>query len=168
MNIRSASLCLVLTFSTAAGGAELGPEHQRLASFAGRWSVKQSMWAGQKNPPKIDMGSATYTLVLGGRHLRQDLHIDSPTQPFDGLGYIGFDDVTGTHYSTWMDVNFTGIIVANGNYDAANKTYTFRAEKLREVLHVVDDDHFRFEYFETRDGKESLAVRLEYTRNRPN
>ncbi|MEO8064559.1 MAG: hypothetical protein ABI821_17620 [Pseudomonadota bacterium] len=54
----------------------------------------------------------------------------------------------------------------SGAYDAANKTYTFLGDTnpLREVLRVRDDDHFSYEYFETHDGKESLAIRLEYTR----
>ena len=35
---------------------------------------------------------------------------------------------------------------------------------LREVMHLIDADHFTYDYYEARDGKEALAVRLEYSR----
>jgi hypothetical protein len=165
MKIRLAVVCaLALMFSTASPAEEPGPQHQQLAALAGRWTVMQSMWSGANEAPKIDRGSATFSRVLGGRHLRQDLQIDSPGRPFEGLGYLGYDAATERYFSTWMDVNFTGIILAQGRYDLANKTYTFVAGTVREVLRVRDDDHFSFEYFETHGGKESLAIRLEYTR----
>jgi hypothetical protein len=47
-----------------------------------------------------------------------------------------------------MDTHFTGAILAHGHYDAANKTYTFIGATNPLKL----------------GGKESLAIRLEYTR----
>ena len=64
-------------------------------------------------------------MVLGGRHLRQDLWIDSADKPFEALGYIGYDNLAGRYYSSWRDINFTGVIMAQGDYDAASRTYTF-------------------------------------------
>lgn len=111
-------------------------------------------------------------MVLGSRHLRQDLRIAS-AEPFEGLGYIGYDDAAGRYDSSWMDTNFAGMIVAHGNYDAASRTYTFTGAMAgkdgqpiptREVMHIADHDHFVCQFYETRHGKEALAVSLEYTR----
>jgi hypothetical protein len=110
--------------------------------------------------------------VLGSRDLRQELHIAS-SKPFEGLGYIGRDAVTGRYFSSWMDTNFSGMILAHGSYDAASRTYTFAGEMagndgvpvpVREVMRIADSGHFVHEYYETRNGKEALAVSLQYTR----
>jgi hypothetical protein len=151
------------------------PQHARLASMAGRWTVKQSLWMKPGEQPHVDHGTATLGMVLNGRHLRQDLHIDSPDKPFDGLGYIGYDNATSEYFSTWMDVNFPGLVLAKGGFDTATNTYTFKGSMadasragahipLREVLHVIDNNHFTYEYYEDHGAGEALAVRLEYTR----
>jgi hypothetical protein len=148
------------------------PEHAALARLAGEWTVRQSFWTAPGTAPKVDAGSASFTVVLG-RQLRQTLRIPDPAKPFEGLGYIGYDNATGRYFSTWMDVNFPGLIVAEGGRDASG-VYEFRgsmavgkgkpAIAVREVLRVADADHFTYEYFEPRDGKEMLTVRLEYSR----
>lgn len=154
--------------------AAVGPEHRRLAGLVGAWKVTQSFWSSGDANPKIDTGSATYTMVLGGRHLRQDLRIDSPDKPFEALGYIGYDNTSGRYYSSWMDTNFTGMIIAHGDYDATSRTYTFmgtlpgpaagEAVPLRAELKVADANHFTYDFYERHGGTEALAVRLEYTR----
>ncbi len=70
-----------------------------------------------------------------------------------------------------MDVNFTGLIVARGAYDAAARRYTFTGAApdgapLLKVMTVQDDDHFTYDYYETHGGKESQAVRQRYARVR--
>jgi len=143
-----------------------------LAGLAGHWVVRQSMWLDAGSAPVVDHGTADLKMVLGGSHLRQDLRIAS-SKPFEGLGYIGYDDATGKYDSSWMDTNFAGMIVAHGDFDAASRTYTFTGAMagkdgtpipVREVMRVDDDDHFVYQYYETRHGKEALAVSLEYTR----
>lgn len=183
MNKRFVAACVVamaLAFTTGwavAGGdasaaTAIGPQYVQLTRLAGHWTVQQSMWTAADAPPVIDRGSAMYAMVLGGRHLRQELRIASG-KPFEGLGYIGYDDVTGKYYSSWMDTNFAGIILAYGTYDPASRTYQFVGEMgakgdapvpVRELMRIADNDHFVYEYYETRGGKEALAIRLQYTR----
>ena len=152
----------------------IGPQHRRLAELVGTWKVTQSFWTTGNPTPKIDTGSATYAMVLGGRHLRQDLRIDSPGKAFEALGYVGYDNMSGRYYSSWMDINLTGLIIAYGDYDAATHTYTFagtlpgsaagKTIPLRSELRVLDANHFTYDFYESHDGNEALAVRLEYTR----
>jgi hypothetical protein len=158
--------------SPVARAPHVDAQHARLAGLAGHWSVRQSMWTDPKSPPVIDHGDASYAMVLGGRHLRQQLRIAS-SKAFEGLGYIGYDDATGRYYSSWMDTNFSGIILAYGSYDAASRTYSLTGEMagkhgasvpVREVMRIADHDHFTYEFYETRGGKEALAIRLQYTR----
>ena len=152
----------------------VGLQHQRLAELVGTWKVTQSFWTSGNPTPKIDTGSAIYAMVLGGRHLRQDLQIDSPDKAFEALGYIGYDNMSGRYYSSWMDINFTGMIIAYGDYVDTSHTYTFmgtlpgpaasEAVPLRAELKVVDANHFIYDFYERHGGTEALAVRLEYIR----
>jgi hypothetical protein len=169
------SLCFLLAVAAAAlaspGAIAADAPQPVLDRLAGHWTVRQTLWAGQAGAPAVDRGSATFTPVLGGRHLRQELRIDSAT-PFEGLGYVGRAQ-PGGYESLWMDVNFDGVAIARGDYDAAAHAFTFHGEgpdasgarvPLREVLQVIDADHFTFEYYERHGDREDLAVRLEYAR----
>jgi len=176
LGLKALSMAAAMIGSVASA-APLDAEHAALARLAGHWSVKQTLWATPGAPPVVDLGDADFAMVLDGRHLRQDLRIAAKDKPFDGLGYIGYDTAAKRFFSTWMDVNFTGFIVAEGDYDPAAKRYVFLGKipnaakpgattALREVMAIQDDDHFSYDYYETQDGKEAQAVRLEYTRLR--
>jgi hypothetical protein len=81
----------------------------------------------------------------------------------------------GEYYTSWMDVGFPGMVVAQGQFDPAARTYTFKGTMadghtvgkripLREVMRMVDDDHFVYEYYEDHGTGDVLTVRLEYAR----
>jgi hypothetical protein len=147
-------------------------QHAMLAGLAGKWTVAQSLWLDGATTPKVDSGTADFAMVLRDRHLRQTLRIDDGTG-FEGLGYIGYDGGEGGFFTTWMDVNFPGIVVARGNCDLAAGACTFigalpgsPAVPVRETLTLPDRDHMRYEFYETRGGAEALAVRLDYSRQR--
>jgi hypothetical protein len=174
--LKAASV-LAAMIGTMANAAPLDAEHAMLARLSGHWSVKQSLWATPGAPPAVDPGDADFSMVLDGSRLRQTLRIAAKDKPFEGFGYIGYDTVDKTFFSAWMDVGFTGLIVAKGDYDAAAKRYTFKGQvpdstrpgttfPLREVMSIRDDDHFTYDYYETHGGKEALVVALEYTRVR--
>lgn len=154
-----------------------GEQHKQLAAMVGKWSTKQTMWMDPKTPPMTETGTATNTLVLGGRHLRQDFRSQWMGQPFEGVGFTGYDNVTGKYYSTWMDSGSTGLFVSHGDYDAATKTYTYTGEMadpasngamipVRQVVRVFDNDHQVFEMYETRGGKEARTMQIEYARQK--
>jgi hypothetical protein len=170
-----AMLIVAGMMGSLANAAPLDAEHEALANLAGHWSVKQTLWATPGGAPAIDHGDADFAMVLDGRHLRQALRIAAKDKPFEGLGYIGYDAAAKRFFSTWMDVNFTGVIVAQGDYDAAAQRYVFKGTvpnaalpgttmALREVMSIQDNDHFSYDYYEMQGGKEAQAVRLEYTR----
>jgi hypothetical protein len=155
---------VVLAAGVAAAPA-LDAQHQMLADLSGHWTVKQSLWLDASGKARVDMGSADFAMVLKGRHLKQTLHIADGTG-FEGLGYIGYDNATGQFSTTWMDVNFPGIVVAYGAKDGDDYVLkgSMGAVPVREVLKIVDHDHIDYRFYETHDGKEALVVELEYSR----
>ncbi len=146
------------------------PQHRMLEGLSGHWHVSQSLWLDGATTPKVDVGTADFAMVLRGRHLRQTLRIADGTG-FEGLGYIGYDRGDGGFFSTWMDVNFPGMVVAKGGCDLTAGRCTFSGEMagrpavpVRETLTISGPEQMRYEFYETRGGAETLAVRLDYTR----
>jgi len=153
-----------------------GPQHKQLAEhLAGDWTTKQTAWMDPASPPMVDTGKATITPIFGGRQLRMDFTGSFMGQPFEGVGYNGYDINAGKYTSSWTDSTSTAVMNSTGDYDAASKTYTFSGPMpdmkkvggiatVREVLRVVDADHLLMEMFENKDGKEVRTFQIEYTR----
>ena len=153
-----------------------GGAHARLATqMAGTWNAKQTVWMDPAAPPMTSSGKAVNTPVFGGRHIRMDYSGQFMGQPFEGVGYTGHDNVTGRYVSTWMDSMSTGAFRAEGEYDEATSSYTFRGEMadpmhdgamtpVREVVRVVDNDRHVMEMYETHDGQERKTMEIEFTR----
>lgn len=153
-----------------------GPQHAQLAEhFAGTWDTRQTMWMDPSTPPTTETGKSVDTAVLGGRHVQTEFSGRFMGQPFQGIGFTGYDNVRGKYTSTWSDNMSTGVMVTEGDYDPATKTYTFRGQMadpmndgamiaIRETIRIVDADHHVMEMFEPRDGKEVRTMQIEYAR----
>lgn len=153
-----------------------GPQHQQLAEhFVGKWNVKQTIWMDPSAPPMTQTGTDTSEAVLGGRQIRSDFTGTFMGQPFHGIGYTGYDNVTKRYTSTWIDDMSTGTMLAYGDYDPATRTYTYKTEMadpmkdgaktpLRMTVRIVDADHHVFDMYEMHDGKEAHSIQMEYVR----
>ncbi|MFC5579099.1 DUF1579 domain-containing protein [Lysobacter niabensis] len=151
-------------------------KHKQLISeFEGTWDARMTMWMDPSAPPSVETGKSVNTAVLDGRQLRMDYSGQFMGQPYEGVGYTGYNNVTGKYFSTWSDNMSTGLFVAEGDYDPASKSYGYRAQMpdpmkpgtmvpVREAMRFVDKDHAVFEMYETRDGKELKTMQIEYTR----
>lgn len=153
-----------------------GAQHKQLADqFVGTWDTKMTAWMDPSAPPVTSTGKSVNTAVLGGRQVRMDFNGQFMGQPFEGVGYSGYDNVRGKYTGTWIDNMSTGLMMSSGDYDAATRTYTFRADMpdmmkpgatipIRETLRIIDADHHVMEMYEPRDGKEVKTMMLEYSR----
>ncbi|MET0813628.1 MAG: DUF1579 domain-containing protein, partial [Pseudoxanthomonas sp.] len=153
-----------------------GPQHKQLAEhLAGTWTTKQTVWMDPSAPPMTETGKATVTPIFGGRQLRMDFTGSFMGQPFEGLGYNGYDINAGKYTNSWTDSGSTAVMNSTGDYDAASKTYTFTGQMPdmktvggvatgRNTLRVVDADHLLMEMFENKGGKEVRTMQMEYTR----
>ena len=153
-----------------------GAQHKQLSDqFIGTWDTRMTAWMDPSAPPMTETGKQVNTAVLGGRQVRMDFNGQFMGQPFEGVGYSGYDNVRGKYIGSWTDNMSTGVMMSSGDYDAATKTYTFRAEMpdmmkpgatipIRETLRMIDADHHVMEMYELRDGKEVKTMMLEYSR----
>ncbi|WP_297920441.1 DUF1579 domain-containing protein [Metallibacterium sp.] len=155
--------------------AAVGSQHQRLEWFKGRWKERVQMWMEPGQPPRIEQGVAEVRPVLGGRFMEMRHRGHFMGKPMQGLGYSGYDNLSGRYTDIWMDDGSTAIFVSHGDYDAAGKTWTYHGQMqdplqpgttipVREVVRITGPRSYVFEWHETRDGRERKAMQIDYTR----
>jgi hypothetical protein len=152
-----------------------GPEHQKLAKLAGKWKMQLTSWFAPGAPPQKSEGSAEFKTVLGGRYLQQEVKSEMGGQPFEGMGTMGFDNVTKERFATWTDSMSTGLMVMRGKCAADAKKCTTKGTMsdavagkpvpFSETTTMTDDDHFTFELRGPGpDGKQFKMLEIVYTR----
>ena len=94
---------------------------------------------------------------------------------FHGMSLDGYDNAKKKFVSSWIDNMGTGIMMLEGTYDAAAKTFTYTGEyeampgmksKVRQVIKFADNDHMSMEYYEDRGQGEMKAMEIAYTRKK--
>ena len=151
--------------------------HKALEPFVGTWTYTAQWWMAPDAPPESMTGSATNSLIYGGRFLQQEFRGEAQGQPlFEGLGFTGYDNIRKAYQSVWLDNMATGMTVGAGSFDAATKALTDQGDfscpltgeshrQFRSVWTVVDQDHNTYEsYMRTPEGQEFKSMEIRYTR----
>ncbi len=164
--------------------AKLNDNHKLLAELAGDWDYTVKMWMDPAQPPTESKGKATRKASMDGRYF--DLSVAGKFEmpgpdgkmtemDFTGAGKEGYDNVKKKFVSTWADNMGTGIMLSEGTYDPATKTFTYQAEvemvpgmktQVREIVKVIDKDHHLFEWYEVRGGKDVKTMEIAYARKK--
>ena len=149
--------------------------HKRLAQFVGTWNFTTKWWMERGAEPKVSEGTARYEMLMGGRYLKETVKSQMADGAFEGLGLTGYDNVKKAYVSNWIDNMGTGIMVSEGSWDQATKSFnwtgeymdamTGRNKKMRMVTHVTSPDRFVAEFFEQGPGgREFRSMEITYTR----
>jgi hypothetical protein len=101
-----------------------GAPHAALAATAGEYDLTTKSWQEPGGEPMVEAGKATRRMILEGRVLVEAVDATMMGQPFKGHAMMGYDNVSGEYWSTWMDSMSTGLMVSRGSCDAAG-TCTF-------------------------------------------
>lgn len=150
-------------------------EHKQLAYFAGNWTAKTQIWMDPKAPPQEGAGSSKAESIYGGRYIAMNYSGTFWGEPFTGQGMLGFDNLRGKFFNTWIDSMTTGFWLAWGDYDKASNAWTFLGEmpdpmkpstmlKVRQVIRIYDENHYGFDWYEFHDGKETRTMNIDYRR----
>ncbi|MCB9707719.1 MAG: DUF1579 domain-containing protein [Myxococcales bacterium] len=164
-----------MTKAKAAG--KPSAHHAVLKALAGDWTVKNTVWMHPGAKPQVSTGTSSIAWTLGGRFLRQDFKGSWGTETFEGLGYLGYDNVKKAYVSIWMDNMSTGIVEGSGTYDGATKTFRdsgtyscpFSGEKekwYRAEWKIVGKNALTYTMY-TKDpsGKEFKSMEIRYKRS---
>lgn len=166
--------------------SKLNENHKLLAGLAGTWNYTVKFWMNPdpKAPPTESKGVAVRKPIMDGRFFALDvtgkMKMPGPDGKmkdvtFKGTGMEGYDNVKKKFVGTWMDNMGTGVMMSEGTYDPATKTFTYTSEvemmpgmktKVREVLKVTDKDHHIFEWYEDRGGNEVRTMEISYTKKK--
>ena len=164
--------------------AKLNENHKLLKDSVGTWSYAVKMWMNgdPSSKPEESRGIAKRTAIMDGRFVVMDVagRMQMPgadgkmkSMTFKGHGLEGYDNVKKKFVGTWMDNMGTGIMMSEGDYDPATKTFTYNSEMepmpgmktaVREVLKMTDKNHMTFEWYENRGGQEVKTMEINYTR----
>jgi hypothetical protein len=154
-----------------------GPQHKALDMMAGTWDTKVTSYMAPGAPPMTSTGTSVNKWIMGGRYLEQRFSGSFMGQPFEGLGYTGYDNVSGKYWGTWMDNMSTGSMTSVGTASDDGKSYTFTAtmndpmtgksSSSEERVTVLDKDHHNFEMWGAGpDGKSYKMMEINYTRKK--
>jgi uncharacterized protein DUF1579 len=160
-----------------------GENHKLMAGMAGTWSYTVKMWMDPKGKPQESKGTATRKAIMDGRFFVAE-HSGKFQMPgadgkmkdmnFKGMALEGYDNVKKKFVVAWIDNMGTMIMMSEGTYDAASKTFTYNADcemmpgmrmKIRETIKVTDNDHHLFEWYEDRGQGEAKTMEIAYTRS---
>jgi hypothetical protein len=150
-------------------------EHHQLEYFVGDWSAKSTMWMDPKAPPQVSEGKSHSEAIFGGRYIETKYDGNMMGQAFSGRGMMGYDNLGGRFFATWIDSMSTGFWLSYGSYDKASNSYTYRGSMddpmapktkipVRVVVRITDPSHYTFEWNETHKGKESKTMQIEYSK----
>ena len=153
-----------------------GEPHQRLLGMEGTWDAEVSMWMQPGQPPAKSMGTSVNKPILGGRWIEQRFTGTAMNQPFQGIGYTGYDNTKKKYVSTWIDNMSTAVMVSEGAFDAAGKVMTSTSTMMdpmtgkptqsKGVMRIVDNDHHVYEMWESHDGKDAKTMEIHYRRKK--
>jgi hypothetical protein len=102
-----------------------GPQHAMMAESAGTYKLTVKSWYVPGGEPEVSEATAEREMMMGGRYMKETVEGSmGEGQTFKGMGLAGYDNVTGKHWSTWMDNMSTGLSKMTGDYDPETKTLT--------------------------------------------
>jgi len=166
--------------------SKLNENHKLLASMDGNWNYTIKFWMNPdpNAPPQQSKGNATRKSIMGGRYSVMDVSGKMEMRgedgkmkdmQFKGMGVEGYDNVKKKFVGTWVDNMGTGMMMSEGDYDPANKTFTYTGEmepvpgmkkQVREVLKIADNNHMMLELYENQGGGERKTMEINYTRSK--
>lgn len=96
--------------------------HKVFATMTGKWKYTSKWWEKADGKPEESRGTSTIKTIMGGRFLQHETKGKAMGQPFQGLGFTGYDNLKGKYETLWFDSMGTGIMHGTGTYDASTKT----------------------------------------------
>ena len=154
-----------------------GEPHKFLAKFNGEWKTTMRMSMDPSQPPTESFGRAWFEPVLGGRFIQHKLATPMMGMPYEGLGFLGFDNTTRMFTQSWMNSMSTDVLMSKGSINREGNQITMFGEmnepgtgevgKVVKFLYRFDnDDKFTFEVWEVMYGDPWKVFEIEYNRKK--
>jgi hypothetical protein len=152
-----------------------GEMHKMMSLWNGTWNGEVTMWIAPDAQPVKSNATVVNKMVLGNRYQQSSFKGTYQGKPFEGIGTLAYDNSRKLFLSTWIDNTSTGMMTAEGPWDPASKSITFKGTmsdpatgKLldtKEIFKPIDNNYQVMEmYAIAPDGKEFKTMEIKYTR----
>lgn len=150
-----------------------GANHELMARASGKWKETITLWSAPGAEPTINEANCFIQMIYEGRYQESVHNGTFNGMPFEGRGFMAYDNAAGKFYSTWIDNMSTGIMQTSGSFDSKNLRLELRGEvvdpvtkkisKIREVIYFkADNEQLHETYTTPAGGKEykSMEIRM--------
>ena len=103
-----------------------GDHHKILDKLVGKWEGGFTMQMAPDAPPMKSTGSVTRKWILDGRFIQEEVEAEMDGEKFEGIGFIGYNNLTGLYEAVWMENMSTGIYSETGCYDTVKQSLMTR------------------------------------------
>lgn len=153
-----------------------GEEHKRLEPIVGSWKYTMKWWMEPNAPAEQSDGTSENQWILGGRFLQSKAAGLAMGQPFEGIGYTGYDRMRKEYNGIWLDNMSTSTMTSSAQYDPAtnslNETGSFACpmtgelhRQFRGKLTLGDGKSYAYEMWSKHtDGTEFKTMEINYVR----
>jgi Protein of unknown function (DUF1579) len=152
-----------------------GEMHKKLDDMVGTFDASVRMWMDPTKPPEDSTAVSVNKWVLGNRYVETNHEGTMMGEPFNGIGYTGYDNVQKKYVGTWMDSAGTGIMNSTCALAADGKSMTCKASfwdamtgkpnAMEMKTSWTDHDHHAMEMWGAGpDGKKYKMMEITYTR----
>ena len=151
-----------------------GDAHKMIAKSNGKWEEEVKMYMNPGAPPEVMKSTCENTMIMNGLYQYSVTKGNYNGMPFEGHNTLGFNNATKKYQSTWIDNMGSGMMNMQGTWDSTSKMVVmtgFETDMIsgkdmpvRETMKFTDDNHQTLEMFETRGGKESKTMEINYKR----
>ena len=133
-----------------------GEGHTVLNDLIGTWDYTVTYKMAPNAPEQTSTGKTTNEWILDGRFVKQNvagtMDMGGQSMPFNGMGLIGYDNLSGQYQSVWIDNVSTAMMTSSkSSYDPATKTITEEGTyscvmkgkdtPYKSELKIIDADH---------------------------
>lgn len=155
-----------------------GAEHDLLKGLVGKWTVKTKSWESQEAKPQETTGVSIFKSLLGGRFVQQEFKGKMMGESYEGIGMMGYNNITKIFESSWYDSMSTAAMTFKGTFDASSKVLSESGEfqcplrksteKMRSEMKMLDKDNMTFTLFmpDSVSGKEYKSMEQVYKRSK--
>lgn len=156
--------------------------HKLLESLVGEWTHTVTMKMQPDAPAQESSGTNTNKWIMDGRFIQEEasgsMDMGGKSQPFLGLGIVGYDNMNQEFTAIWIDNMMTGIMTSKGQYDAKTKTITEKGtmscpmsgeknKPFRSEVKLIDNDNYTYSmYTKDKSGKEFKSIEVVYKRKK--
>ncbi len=94
--------------------------------LVGDWQGEVKIWMHPGAEPMVMPATIHREWILDGHYIQERVESHSDMGTFQGLGFIGYNNLDGQYEVAWLENQSTAIMVGTGSYDPASKVMATR------------------------------------------